>query len=125
MLDLMNNLSSENLVMICFILGTIALILAIIVSIEIYIGNKKYKEELEKSSITDTQTKLNIKEDANIKYVDEIDSELNKITKMHHEDMIENKVIQNDEKYKKIKKRRRREKEVVRYKSCISISSFK
>ena len=78
MLDLMNNLSSENLVMICFILGTIALILAIIVSIEIYIGNKKYKEELEKSSITDTQTKLNIKEDANIKYVDEIDSELEK-----------------------------------------------
>ena len=37
--------------------------------------------------------------------IDEIDSELNKITKMHHEDMIENKVIQNDEKYKKYRHR--------------------
>ena len=37
--------------------------------------------------------------------IDEIDSELNKITKMHHEDMIENKIIQNDEKYKKYRHR--------------------
>jgi len=77
-LDLMDNLSSENLVMICFILGTIALILAILISIEIYIGNKKYKEEQIKNEVTNTQTKLNIKEDTNIKYVEEIDRELEK-----------------------------------------------
>lgn len=78
MLDLMDNLSSENLVMICFILGTIALILAILISVEIYIGNKKYKEEFEKNGITNTQTKLNIKEDSNVKYVEEVDRELEK-----------------------------------------------
>ena len=75
MLDLMNNLSSENLIMICFILGTIALVLAILISIEIHIGNKKYKDELIKNN---TQTKLNIKEDENIKYVEEIDREIEK-----------------------------------------------
>jgi len=39
------------------------------------------------------------------KKIDEIDSELIKITQMHHEDMIENKIIQNDEKYKKYRHR--------------------
>ena len=37
--------------------------------------------------------------------IDKIDSELNSITKKHHEDMIENKIIKNDEKYRKYRRR--------------------
>ena len=69
MLELLDSLTSENLVMICLILGVIALCLAIAISIEIYTGNKKYAKE--QKLIEDTQGKLNIKESANVKYVEE------------------------------------------------------
>ena len=64
-------------------MGVVALILAIAISIEIYASNKKFKkmEELEKERLQEEEeninSKLNIKESADIKYVDE-DSELEK-----------------------------------------------
>lgn len=98
-LDLLDNLSSENLVMICFILGTIALVLAILISIEIYMGNKKYKEELDKSN---TQTKLNIKEDGNIKYVEDIDRELEKTKAKMELQELRDKLKKEEEEKKKL-----------------------
>ena len=47
---------------------------------------------------------INIKKKISEK-INLIDLELNKITKMHHEDMIENNIIKNDEKYRKYRHR--------------------
>ena len=44
MLELLDSLTSENLVLICLVLGVIALCLAIGISVEIYTANKKYEE---------------------------------------------------------------------------------
>jgi ATP/ADP translocase len=76
MFDLLDSLTSENLVIICLVLGVIALCLAIGISVEIYTTNKKYAEE-NKDLNENTQTKLNIKESENVIYVEE-DSELEK-----------------------------------------------
>ena len=40
----MNNLSSDNLVLLCVVMGVVALFLAIAISIEIYNSNKKYQK---------------------------------------------------------------------------------
>lgn len=85
MSELLNSLTSDNLVLLCVIMGVIALFLAIAISVEIYNNNKRYqkllkadKEEKDKDEeISVTSKILNIKEDSNIKYVDE-DSELEK-----------------------------------------------
>ena len=63
-------------------MGFIALCLAIAISIEIYSSNKKYRKKAEEEkktfeSLNNTQTKMNIKESADIKYVEE-DTELEK-----------------------------------------------
>lgn len=80
MSELLNSLTSDNLVLLCVIMGVIALILAIAISIEIFNNNKKYKASIEKEEDEDTfeeEINLNIKKDENIKYVTE-DSELEK-----------------------------------------------
>ena len=85
MSKLLNSLSSDNLVLLCVIMGIIALFLAAAISIEIYNSNKRYqklarekeKEEEEKKLALEASQKLNIKESSNIKYVEE-DSELEK-----------------------------------------------
>ena len=80
--ELLDSLSSDNLVVLCFVMGVIALLLAIAISIELFNSNKKYKkmaqddEKKELDSINDV--KINIKESPDIKYVDENDSELEK-----------------------------------------------
>ncbi len=82
---LLNSLSSDNLVLLCVIMGIVALFLAIAISIEIYNGNKRYQKlvierEKEKEKFEQQQQelqKLNIKESADIKYVEE-NSELEK-----------------------------------------------
>lgn len=78
MLELLDSLSSENLVMICLVLGIIALCLSIGISFEIYsTGNKTKYKSIRRDNTEDTQTRLNIKESANVKYVEE-NSELEK-----------------------------------------------
>ena len=77
MLELLDSLTSENLVLICLVLGVIALCLAVGISVEIYAANKKYAKENEAISNENTHTRLNIKESSNVIYVEE-DSELEK-----------------------------------------------
>ena len=82
--ELLNSLSSDNLVLLCVIMGIVALFLAIAISIEIYNSNKKYQKLIEKnnlekeSKLENTSSKINIKESPDIKYVDESDEELEK-----------------------------------------------
>ena len=79
MSKLLNSLSSDNLVLLCVIMGIIALFLAAAISIEIYNSNKRYqklarekeKEEEEKKLALEASQKLNIKESSDIKYVEE------------------------------------------------------
>ena len=101
MLELLDSLTSENLILICFILGILALCLAIGISIEMYTTNKKYIK-IEKEKIDNTQSKLNIKESADIKYVDE-DSELEKTkAKMELERLREKLRLEEEEKQRVI-----------------------
>ena len=81
MKELLNSLSSDNLVLLCVIMGIVALFLAIAISIEIYNNNKRYqilleKEKTKEKNLSDTQT-INIKPSDGIKYVEE-DAELEK-----------------------------------------------
>ena len=78
MKNLLDSLSSDNLVLLCVIMGVIALFLAIAISIEIYNSNKRYQKILDQEKEIDSNTKtLKIIEDKNVKYVDE-DGELEK-----------------------------------------------
>ena len=83
MSELLNSITSDNLILLCVIMGVIALILAISVSIEVYNNNKKYqrelkeKEEKEEKEEEVKEPKLNIKESKDIKYVEE-DTEIEK-----------------------------------------------
>lgn len=78
MSELLNAITSDNLILLCVIMGVIALILAISVSIEVYSNNKKYKKELKEREELMEEKKLNIKESEDIKYVDEEDTEIEK-----------------------------------------------
>ena len=75
MSEILNNITTDNLTLLCIILGVIALLLAITISVEIYRNNKRYKLEQERLN---SKPKLNIKEDQNIKYVDEENEDLEK-----------------------------------------------
>lgn len=114
MLELLDSLTNENLILICFILGILALCLAIGISIEMYTTNKKYKaleKSKEKLSIENTQSKLNIKESANVRYVDE-NSELEKTkAKMELEKLREKLKLEEEEKQKAIEEKIRLERE--------------
>ena len=104
MLELLDSLTSDNLVLICLILGVLALCLAIGISIEMYTVNKKYEKikAKEKESVDNTQSRLNIKESADIKYVDE-NSELEKTkAKMELEKLREKLRLEEEEKQRAI-----------------------
>lgn len=84
MSELLNSITSDNLILLCVIMGVIALILAISVSIEVYNNNKKYQRELKEKEEKEKEKeeeikepKLNIKESKDIKYVEE-DTEIEK-----------------------------------------------
>lgn len=75
MIELLNEISSDNLILICVIMSVIALFLAIAISIEIF-NNYRHRTRILKEEVND-DNKINIKEDSNIKYVEE-DEELEK-----------------------------------------------
>ncbi len=89
--ELFDSLYSDNLVLLCVIMGVVALVLAIAIFIEIYNSNKKKKKDFEfaeefvkevepveeKVEPPKEEVKLNIKESSDIKYVEE-DQELEK-----------------------------------------------
>lgn len=78
MSDLLNTITSDNLVLLCVIMGVVALFLTIAIAIEIYSNNKRYNKNVITVVEEDkTNEPLNIQEDENIKYVDE-NSELEK-----------------------------------------------
>ena len=104
MLELLDSLTSENLVLICLVLGVIALCLAIGISVEIYTANKKYEETYgkRKETLEDTQGRLNIKESANVKYVEE-DAEIEKTkAKIELENLREKLKKEEEEKHRLI-----------------------
>ena len=79
MTELLNKISSENLIVICIVMSIVALFLAISVSIEFF-NNYKRKKILKKEDNiydSDENTDINTIEDSNIKYVEE-DEELEK-----------------------------------------------
>ena len=100
MLDLLDSLTSENLVLICLVLGVIALALAIGISVEMFASEKKYREEKNKQS-ENTQTKLNIKESADVKYVEE-DRELEKTRAKIELEELREKLRREEEEKKRI-----------------------
>ena len=83
MSELLNSLTSDNLVLLCVIMGVVALFLAIAISIEIINNNKRYQKLLKEEKEEDIDEEvsvtapLNIKTDPNVKYIDE-NSELEK-----------------------------------------------
>lgn len=102
MLELLDSLTSDSLVMICLVLGVIALCLAIGISVEIYTSNKKYQEEngIDKSLET-TQSRLNIKESENVKYVEE-DRELEKTKAKMELEQLREKLMKEEEEKQRI-----------------------
>ncbi len=77
MTDLLNSITSDNLVLLCVIMGVVALFLAIAIAVEIYNNNKQYNKKVISVSEETNEEPMNIQEDSEIKYVDE-DSELEK-----------------------------------------------
>lgn len=104
MLELLDSLTSENLVLICLVLGVIALCLAIGISVEMYTASKKYLE-LEKTDekipLENTQSRLNIKESADVKYVEE-DKELEKTKAKMELEQLREKLRREEEEKQKI-----------------------
>ena len=123
MLELLDSLTSENLVLICLLLGVIALCLAIGISVEIYSANKKYNETYKRadSELEDTQGRLNIKESANVKYVEE-NAELEKTkAKMELENLREKLKQEEEEKQRLIAEKLALEEEKKSQKEQIEI----
>lgn len=113
MLELLDSLTSENLVLICLVLGVIALCLAIGISVEIYTANKKYEETYgrKNEALENTQGRLNIKESANVKYVEE-DAEIEKTkAKIELENLREKLKKEEEEKHRLIEENIALEKE--------------
>lgn len=80
MSELLDSMYNDNLILLCVIMGVIALALSIAIFVEMYKSNRKLVPKEEKEEPKDlelTENKLNIKESADIKYVDE-DKDLEK-----------------------------------------------
>lgn len=77
MSELLNKISSNNLILLCVIMSIVALFLAIAISVELF-NNYKRKKRIELlTGKTDEEVLLNIKEDENVTYVED-DEELEK-----------------------------------------------
>ena len=76
MTELLNKISSDNLVILCIVMSIIALFLAIAISIEFFNNYQRKKTNIkdEDKSVNNNQN-INTIEDSNIKYVEE-DEEL-------------------------------------------------
>lgn len=104
MKEFLTSISSDNLVFICVIMGIVALILAVVISIEIHISNKKYKKLLKESDFDNTAL-LNLSYDKDIKYVVE-NEDLEKTRAKIELDALREKI-------KKEAKKRRKDKNVI------------
>lgn len=77
MSELLNKISSNNLILLCVVMSVIALFLAVAIAIELF-NNYKRKKRIELlTGKTDEEVLLNIKEDENVTYVED-DEELEK-----------------------------------------------
>ena len=103
MTELLNKISSENLIVICIVMSIVALFLAISVSIEFF-NNYKRKKILKKEDNiydSDENTDINTIEDSNIKYVEE-DEELEKTKAKLELAKLKERLIKEEEKKKKL-----------------------
>lgn len=103
MTELLNKISSENLIVICIVMSIVALFLAISVSIEFF-NNYKRKKILKKEDNiydSDENTDINTIEDSNIKYVEE-DEELEKTKAKLELAKLKERLIKEEEEKKKL-----------------------
>lgn len=77
MSELLNRISSNNLILLCVIMSVIALFLAVTISIELYNNHKRRKRIEELTTPDEEDVQLNIKTCDNVKYVED-DEELEK-----------------------------------------------
>ena len=68
MTELLNQISQDNLILVCVIMSVIALFLAIAMTIELL---SHYRKKTTATHQIEEKNKINIKEDANIKYVED------------------------------------------------------
>ena len=76
MIELLDKISSDNLLLLCVVLSVIALFLAIAVTVEIFSNYKRKKDVIFTNKVS-SQDELNVKKDENIIYIEE-DDELEK-----------------------------------------------
>ena len=103
MTELLNKISSENLIVICIVMSIVALFLDISVSIEFF-NNYKRKKILKKEDNiydSDENTDINTIEDSNIKYVEE-DEELEKTKAKLELAKLKERLIKEEEEKKKL-----------------------
>ena len=103
MTELLNKISSENLIVICIVMSIVALFLAISVSIEFF-NNYKRKKILKKEDNiydSDENTDINTIKDSNIKYVEE-DEELEKTKAKLELAKLKERLIKEEEEKKKL-----------------------
>ena len=101
MAELLNKISSNNLILLCVIMSIIALFLAIAISIELF-NNYKRKKRIELlTGKTDEEVLLNIKEDENVTYVED-DEELEKTKARIELAKLKERLKQEEEEKKKL-----------------------
>ena len=103
MTELLNKISSENLIVICIVMSIVALFLAISVSIEFFNNYKSIKILKKEDNIydSDENTDINTIEDSNIKYVEE-DEELEKTKAKLELAKLKERLIKEEEEKKKL-----------------------
>lgn len=101
MAGLLNSISENNVVLIvCAVMSIIALFLAVAASIEVFGNYKRKKRETVKDE-KETNTQINIKEDANIKYVEE-NEELEKTKAKIELAKLKERLVKEEEEKKKL-----------------------
>lgn len=106
---LLNQISSDSLIIICAVMSLVALFLAIAASLEVFNNYRRKKviivennkeDSLEKKNNSE-EIKLNIKEDANIKYEEE-DEELEKTKAKLELEKLKERLLKEEEEKKKL-----------------------
>lgn len=101
MSELLNRISSNNLMLLCIIMSVIALFLAITISIELY-NNHKIRKRTKKLTTEDEEdVQLNIKADDNVQYVED-DEELEKTKAKIELAKLKQRLKQEEEEKKKL-----------------------
>lgn len=100
MSNLLNNISSNSLLIVCIVMTIVALFLAIAVAIEV-IGNYRRKRRVNVVLDDDYESEINIKKDENISYVED-DEELEKTKAKIELEKLKERLRKEEEEKKKL-----------------------